>query len=409
MKISSFFSSAFVVLFMLFSAHLYAEQSTAPDKPFVVVIDAGHGGHDPGAMGARGQEKDINLAISLELGKKIEATCPDVKVYYTRKTDVFVTLQGRADFVNKHKADLFICVHTNSAKSASAHGVETFTLGLNKSQSNLDVAMRENSVMLLENDYKTKYQGFNPNSVESYIMFEFMQDQYVDKSVQFASMVQRQFVDKAKRNDRGVRQAAFWVLHKSACPSVLIEVGFITNAEEEKFLLSQSGRETMANAIYNAFVDYKRSIQRKSVKGQDAGDKIKELDETSQNDEAKHQEAKQQGEEENVTSTLLQTGDSVSTTSSVSQTVEAEVVYKIQYKSSPTPIKSGSPELKGLPATYFKENGVYKYTYGATDDWNEIVRLNKEVRAKFADAFTIAFIKGKKVTVAEAREYQKKK
>ena len=404
-----------------------AQANKTQDKPFVVVIDAGHGGHDPGALGARGQEKAINLAIALELGKKIEATCPDVKVYYTRKTDVFVTLQGRADFVNKHKADLFICVHTNSAKSASAHGVETFTLGLNKSQSNLDVAMRENSVMLLEEDYKTKYQGFNPNSVESYIMFEFMQDQYVDRSLQFASLVQNQFVSKAKRYDRGVRQAAFWVLHKSACPSVLIEVGFITNAEEEKFLLSQSGRETMANAIYNAFVDYKRSVQRKTApKGQEqtqdfkAESKLSKDPKTEQDGSANADDSPEpakadttavkqtpkQNDKDKVGAPEPDKADTAAVKQPAQQNVEADVVYKIQYLSSPTPLKKNAPELKGLPDTYYKENGVYKYTTGATDDWEQIVKLNKEVRAKFHDAFIIAFIKGKKVTVAEARLYQ---
>lgn len=418
------FVLSFLVLLSVLFCGLFAGAKTTTDKPFVVVIDAGHGGHDPGAMGAKGQEKDINLAISLELGKKIEAMCPDVKVYYTRKTDVFVTLQGRADFVNKHKADLFICVHTNSAKSANAHGVETFTLGLNKSQSNLDVAMRENSVMLLEDDYKTKYQGFNPSSVESYIMFEFMQDQYVDRSVQFASMVQKEFVGNAKRNDRGVRQAAFWVLHKSACPSVLIEVGFITNAEEEKFLLSNNGRETMANCIFNAFVAYKRNVDRKSGKQFDEQENKQEdkSADKKNNENEKENSVVEAHKEKQIDN---QHGDNgtvnISTTTDVgkktgndttqinkNETIAADVVYKVQFLSTTKVYRRGATELKGLEPTYYHENGLNKYTTGATDDYDAIVRLNHQVKGKFPDCFIIAFIKGEKVAVTKAREYQTK-
>ena len=236
----------------------------AQDAKFTVVLDAGHGGHDPGAMGAFSREKDINLAIELYLGGLIEQNFKDVKVVYTRKTDKYLTLQERADVVNDHHADLFICVHTNSSTSPAAFGTETFTLGLAKSKANLDVAMRENSVILLEEDYRSKYKGFDPKSVDSYIMFEFMQDKYIDKSVEFSSAVQKQFVSYGGRTDHGVRQAGFWVLHRSACPSVLVEVGFISNAAEERFLMGEQGQKQMATAIYNAFVDYKRGHDKKS-------------------------------------------------------------------------------------------------------------------------------------------------
>ena len=199
---------------------------------FVVVIDAGHGGHDSGALGKLCMEKDLNLSVAKQVGKLISENFDDVDVLYTRTTDVFITLQGRADFANKHNADLFISIHTNSANDKTAKGAETFTLGVDKMQSNLDVAMRENSVILLEDDYQTRYQGFDPNSVESYIMFEFMQDRHLDNSIQFASLIQDQFTQKLQRFDRGVKQAGFLVLHRSACPSVLVEMGFISNAEE---------------------------------------------------------------------------------------------------------------------------------------------------------------------------------
>lgn len=243
-----------------------ANAGMAQDARFVIVIDAGHGGHDPGAVGDISREKDINLSISLELGNIIEQNFKDVKVVFTRKTDEYLTLQERADIVNNNHADLFICIHTNSTKGTSAFGAESFTLGLAKSKANLDVAMRENSVILLEDNYKTKYRGFDPASVDSYIMFEFMQDKYIDKSVEIASSIQKQFADYCHRSDRGVRQAGFWVLHRSACPSVLVEVGFISNPSEERYLNSSQGKHDMATAIFNAVVLYKRDHDRRSGK-----------------------------------------------------------------------------------------------------------------------------------------------
>jgi N-acetylmuramoyl-L-alanine amidase len=251
-----------IVVFSLF----VTSAMTAQDARFVIVIDAGHGGHDPGAMGDISKEKDINLSIALELGTIIEHNFKDVRVVFTRKTDEYLTLQERADIVNNNHADLFICVHTNSTKGTSAYGAESFTLGLAKSKANLDVAMRENSVILLEDNYKTKYKGFDPASVDSYIMFEFMQDKYIDKSVEIASTIQKQFADYCHRSDRGVRQAGFWVLHRSACPSVLVEVGFISNPSEERYLNSAQGRHDMATAIYNAVVLYKRDHDKRSGK-----------------------------------------------------------------------------------------------------------------------------------------------
>ena len=206
-------------------------------KDFVVVIDAGHGGHDPGALGKFSKEKTINLNVALKLGKQIKRNCPDVKVVYTRERDVFIPLGRRADIANNAKADLFISIHTNSvAGSKTAKGASTWTLGLAKSDANLEVAKRENSVILYESDYKTRYAGFNPNSAESYIIFEFMQDKYMSQSVHLASLVQKEFRHTCKRADRGVHQAGFLVLKASAMPSILVELGFISNPEEERYL-----------------------------------------------------------------------------------------------------------------------------------------------------------------------------
>ena len=244
----------FFRFFFIFSLFLSPLSASA----FTVVIDAGHGGKDYGAIGhyLKLKEKDLNLDVSLRLASKIRTAYPDVKVVLTRSTDVFIPLQERANIVNRNNADLFICVHTNSAESRSAYGAEVYILGTEKMEKNLDVAMRENSVIKLEADYQTTYQGFDPNSIDSYIIFELMQNQYMDNSLRFATMVQQRFVGDNNRSDRGVRQAGFWVLLKSACPSVLIEMGFVSNKEEEKYLGSDKGKREITDAIFNAFAAY---------------------------------------------------------------------------------------------------------------------------------------------------------
>src|SRR5574344_1332001 len=227
-------------------------------KDFVLVIDAGHGGHDAGAIGQFSQEKNINLKVALAVGKLIENNCSDVRVIYTRKTDVFIPLNRRADIANEAKADLFLSIHTNSlANSKTYTGASTWTLGLAKSDANLEVAKKENSVILYESDYKTKYAGFDPNSAESYIIFEFMQDKYMKESVKFASLIQSQFRG-VMRPDRGVHQAGFLVLKASAMPSVLVELGFISTLVEENYLNSDEGGDNLSQAIYRAFTMYKR-------------------------------------------------------------------------------------------------------------------------------------------------------
>ena len=233
------------LLFFVFASSLMS---------FTLVIDAGHGGDDFGAIGlVHGvKEKDLNLQVAKQLASKICTVYPEVKVVLTRETDVFLPLQQRADIVNKNHADLFISIHTNAAENRKA---ETFILGTDRMEDNLDVAMRENAVMKLEKD-QTVYQGFDPNSIESYIIFELMQNQYMDNSLAFAEIVQNQFVGTLNRANRGVRQAAFWVLLQSACPSVLVEMGFVINAEEEKWLASEAGKNGIVNSIFNAFEKY---------------------------------------------------------------------------------------------------------------------------------------------------------
>ncbi len=228
---------------------------------FTIVIDAGHGGKDAGALGLFSKEKDINLKIALAVGRLIEQNMKDVTVVYTRKSDVFVELDERANIANRNKADLFVSIHTNSTAAGkagtTAQGTETYTLGMHRAAENLDVAKRENSVISLESNYEEKYEGFDPSSSESYIIFELMQDDYMKQSVRFADLVQGQFQSYAGRVNKGVFQAGFLVLRNTSMPSALIELGFINNRTEEQFLNSDSGVEKMSRSIYNAFKTYK--------------------------------------------------------------------------------------------------------------------------------------------------------
>lgn len=343
---------------------------------FVVVIDAGHGGKDCGASRGKYKEKDINLGVALELGGLIKKNMKNVKVIYTRTNDVFVDLNDRADVANKAKANLFISIHTNStkAKNSSATGADTYILGLAKSEENLAVAQRENSVILLEDDYSAKYEGFDPNSPESYIIFEFMTNKYMEQSLNFASMIQTSFKTKAMRQDRGVRQAGFLVLRRTSMPSVLIELGFINNSTEAAFLSSKAGQKKMAEAIYDGFSKYKKTFDKKQGKGI-------------------------------VTQPINERKPQTIITANVSKTdrldnkiIEKEKVeYRIQILYSDKKLALNSFHFKGLtPVDYYKDNG-YKYTYGSTADIKEIERLYKHAKSKFKDAFVIKFVNGNRM------------
>lgn len=406
-----------MLLLMLFALTI---DNTAQNTKFTLVIDAGHGGHDPGAIGAISREKDINLAISLQLGALVEKNLKDVNVVFTRKTDKYLTLQERADVVNNNHADLFICIHTNSAKSSLAFGSETFTLGLAKTKANLDVAMRENSVILLEDDYKTKYRGFDPASVESYIMFEFMQDKYIDKSIDLASTIQKQFSNFARRSDRGVRQAGFWVLHRSACPSVLVELGFISNPAEERFLASESGQKDMATSIYNAFVNFKRDHDKKSGKQTENQNYVEITDRSTENSSAQPVDSETETIQpetaaETKTTTTTTTGVKATDSASISNTIvtafnntDVKPVFKVQLFASRVKLKPNALDFKGLKEVdYFVENGMYKYTIGVETEYNKIAKIRKEIIGKFPDAFIIAFVGDKKITAKEALKLTK--
>ena len=374
----------------------------AQDARFTVVLDAGHGGHDPGAMSANSKEKDINLQIVLDLGTIIEQKFKDVKVIYTRKTDKYLTLQERADVVNDHHADLFICIHTNASLSSAAYGAETFTLGLAKSRANLDVAMRENSVILLEEDYRTKYKGFDPNSVDSYIMFEFMQDKYIDKSVEFSSIIQKQFVSYCQRSDRGVRQAGFWVLHRSACPSVLVEVGFISNPAEERYLTSDQGQKEMATAVFNAFVDYKRTHDKKSGRQMSSVSKIDQPTKREEHNQKQSAHSEEVSEHKPEIDTVAKKNQNV-TPLILPVNLAHRPVFKVQLFVTSKNVKAKSKEFKGVDnIDYFVEDGMNKYTVGNETDYVRIEKVRKEIVSKFPKAFIIAFQGDKKISAREA-------
>ena len=375
-------------------------------KDFVVVIDAGHGGHDPGAIGKISKEKNINLKVALKLGNLIKQNCNDVKVVYTRSKDVFIPLDRRAEIANNAKADLFISIHTNAlANNRTAKGASTWTLGLAKSDANLEVAKRENSVILYEGDYKTRYAGFNPNSAESYIIFEFMQDKYMEQSVHLASLVQKQFRHHCKRVDRGVHQAGFLVLKASAMPSILVELGFISTPEEERYLNTEEGSSTLAKGIYRAFLSYKREheirLTGSSRTALPNDDEVTDA-EVAQIDSTESENEKPQNTprtDKLVTEAKTQRPIVVEST-----TNDSEITFKIQILTSSRPLSKNDKRLKGLKdVDYYKENGLYKYTYGASSDYNKVLRTRRNtVTPLFKDAFIIAFRNGEKMNINEA-------
>lgn len=367
----------------------------AQDKVFTVVIDAGHGGNDPGAIGRKGREKNINLNVALKLGNLIQQNCSDTRVVYTRKKDVFVPLHRRAEIANEAKADLFISIHTNSlaSRNSKVSGTETYTLGLHRTDENLEVAKKENAVILIEDDYKQRYAGFNPNSSESYIIFEFLQDKNMAQSVNFARLVQGQFRAN-RRIDKGVHQAGFLVLRETSMPSVLVELGYITNQQEETFLLSENGSSVLAQSIYRAFLTYKQNKGR-----------VMALSDAGENDAVKTERTVKPEVERSESVIVSSSSGKTSSSKSLSQPV-----FKIQILTSGKLLPKNSRLLKGLsPVSYYKEGGIIKYTYGEDTDYNKILRLKRtRVDTKFKDAFIIAFRNGEKMNVNQAiKEFKK--
>ena len=385
----------------------FAVVSFAANKKFTLVIDAGHGGHDTGALGAFSKEKNINLNVALAFGRYVQNNCPDVKVIYTRKTDVFIPLHTRADIANKNKADLFISIHTNAVpRGRTARGLETYTLGMHRAGSNLEVAKRENSVILIEKDYKQHYEGFDPNSSESYIMFEFMQDKNMAQSVELARYVQKRVCASAGRQNKGVKQAGFLVLRETSMPSCLIELGFITTSDEEQFLNTSDGIDRLGFGIYQAFLDYKRKY--------DAGFTVPYQAEPQQ-DISIPSVVPQEEKPEKVSAPVKAQQEPEAPvakpekeTEKVSQ--ESPLVFKVQIMASTSRQRFSKSKLNGMKSQCYEEGGFYKYTVGESEDYDEIVKVRESLVGNFPEAFIIAFKNGQRVdTRAAIREFRSNK
>lgn len=442
------------ILFILICLCLSASPffaGTISARDFIVVIDAGHGGYDPGAVGKISKEKDINLKVALKVGNLIKKNCKNVKVIYTRDKDVYVTLEKRAQIANEAKADLFISIHTNSTtQSKTIQGPSTWILGLHRTEANLEVAKRENSVILLESDYETRYAGFNPNSSESYIIFEFMQDKYMSQSAHLASLVQQQFKNTCNRRDRGVHQAGFIVLKEAAMPSILIELGFISSPDEEKYLNTDEGIDNMSKGIYQAFLTYKKENETRLAetvsqvrieKNEDekpvtaakevdsdptelAGkapanivpeqkiiEKVAEKKETERRNQ-KEKDAEQKNSKPAVALQNQKPTEAAKTETKPtgSKVNNNEIIFKVQIFASARQLPKNDRLLKGISnAKYYREDNLYKYTYGETNNYDEVLRIRKSIAHKFSDAFIVAFKNGKKININTAiNEYKRK-
>ncbi len=380
-----------ILVFVLWLAAFLVQTEVFAQDPYkikVVVIDAGHGGHDPGAVGKSSKEKDIALSVALKLGNYIKTNYKDVKVVYTRDTDVFVELYKRADIANKANADLFISIHCNATESTKPNGTETWVMGLAKSKANLEVAKKENSAILLESNANESYNNFDPNSPESYIIFSLFQSAYRDQSIDFATKIENEFKTRVGRNDRGVKEAGFLVLWKTTMPSVLIELGFVSNPEEEKFLKSTQGQDYLASAIYRAFKQYKIEMEGPEVQSEKADIKPVEV-------ENKKEDAKQE---------TVEVKKADADTAKAAAVVEDEIVFGVQFTSSSVKKPASASSFQSLQDVWsYYQSGLYKYVSGKFETIDDAVSHLTIVRSKgFSDAFVVAFVNGKRITPQEA-------
>ncbi len=377
-----------LVAFLFLAAGMYAA-----NQRFTLVIDAGHGGHDAGALGAKSKEKNINLNVALAFGRYVERNMPEVRVVYTRTTDVFIPLHERANIANKANADLFISVHTNALPAGKiARGFETYSLGMHRAKDNLDVAMRENSVISMEKGYQQTYQGFDPKSSESYIIFEFIQGKNMERSVEIARSIQNSVCQNANRPDKGVHQAGFLVLRETSMPSCLIELGFITTPDEENLLNDESRIDAIAKAIYEGFAKYKNKYDKRVT--------IPYRSQASEGNDIPSI----------VPDSYKRTVAPVKKQTPASVKSDAPI-FKVQILVSSRVLRKGDAHFKG-EENYdsYQESGMVKYTIGASANYNEIYQLRKLLLDKFPEAFIIAFKNGKKYDVNQAiREFKQNK
>ena len=365
-----------MLLLMLYVPQAVA-QKKGKEKPFTVVIDPGHGGVDPGALGRKSKEKDINMNVSKLLASMIDDKYPEVKVIFTRTTDVKIPLVQRADIANKANADLFISIHSNASKSKTANGCETFTLGAGSSVEAKAAAMYENEVILSEDNFEEIYKGFDPRSSESYIIFELIRNHDMELSAEIAQMVQVGMVKESKLTNRGVSSAGFLVLHRTVMPSILVELGFITNSKDENLIASKEGQKKLAKGIFEGFSKYYEIYGQKKEKSNDKP--------------------------------VVKTNESKTNTAVPQKEVSKDKpVFKLQIFASSSKLAPGDKRFKGEKAQYYTENGVYKYTIGESNSYEEIQQIKRNLSEKFKEAFVVAFLNGKKINTQEAVKISQK-
>lgn len=403
-----------------------------------IVIDPGHGGVKPGAITKNSKEKDITLAVALKLGQLIKDNCPDVEVIYTRKTDVDVDLFERAHIANRNKADLFLSIHVNSSPKSEPTGMETFVMGLSKTSANLEVAKKENADILLEDNYESNYQGFDPRSPEGHIMFAMYQNAFIDKSLDFSAKIQKYYAKQVPSPNRGVKQAEFLVLYKTAMPSVLTEIGFMSNPDEEDYLTNPQGQGEIAYAIFNAFREYKAKEEDTivpddkvviNISGFVPGAKVTkkpriEKEKTvASNEKPKQETSKPQEKEKPVEKEKAvekekpemanidkQETEKQESTKASEKANKSGIEYKIQFLISKTKLAENDKKLNGLTKTsFYQQDGLYRYTYGSAENIEKAKIILEEVRGKkFKDAFIIAFKEGRRIDLQEAIKYTEK-
>ena len=401
---------------LLVAAFMILVVADVAARQFTLVIDAGHGGHDAGAKGSFSYEKNINLKMALAFGRYVEKNCPDVTVIYTRKTDVFVPLHKRADIANKNRADVFISIHTNALPGGRiARGMETYTMGMRRSNEKLSAAQRENAVITYESDYKERYEGYDPNSPESAIMFEFIHDKNMAKSVELAKHVQKSVCSTANRPDKGVKQDVFLVLRETSMPACLIELGFITTPDEERLLNDDASIDNIARGIYSAFAKYKNdnySGVNVPLVAPKESDKVS-LPTLIPQDDTDKQKNRNAARISETTASKPQSAPSqprraaAKTVNAPAGTSKADdddaPVFKVQIMANATKEAKNSPRFKGYDGIdMYEEGGMYKYTIGASTNYNAINRLRASLATEFPGCFIVAFRNGSKMNITEA-------
>jgi N-acetylmuramoyl-L-alanine amidase len=423
-------------LSILMEKNVFSQEKTSITR---VVIDAGHGGKDPGTIGKKSQEKNVVLQIALKLSEEIRSQCKGVTVICTRTTDEFIELHERAEIANRSKADLFISIHCNANPKHTFQGAETYVMGLHRTEANLEIAKKENAAILMEPDYSINYNGFDPNSDESYITFTLFQNAFLEQSTWFASIVQDEMKDRVGMYDRGVRQAGFLVLYKTTMPSVLIETGFLSNPEEEKFLMSQKGQQYISSAICRAFRKFKAKMEGNGIELASLNEKKSspssaiitlpvEQKVTSPSEEKPKEtlprkdivKAKEKSKthavkkdsiapKENLAANTVKHEKAKVKTEEVKRTPAKpadEVVFRVQIATSPKELSTHSKKFAGLPEIWrYQHQGLYKYTAGKESSPDALAGLLGEAKKMgFTDAFIVAFHGEERITVAEAKK-----